>query len=293
MWIAWALICALSLAASDALTKAAHNRAGSGVDLAMPWLRVAMCAPLGIIALAFIETPPLDRTFWITFAAAMPFEMAALYLYTRALRESPLSLTVPFLAITPVLVIATGKWLVGESVSAAGASGIALVALGGYVLNIGAVRVGGLWAPIRAIGRERGSLMMLGTATIFSITAALLKVGINHSSPMFYGAVYYIALALCFFPIAAGQLRRIANPRAVLPLMGIAGALQFVMLMTNMIAVSMAPVAYMVAVKRTSLLFGVLFGFLFFKEGSVVERSSGALLMFAGLVVIVIFGHGL
>jgi len=53
-------------------------------------------------------------------------------------------------------------------------------------------------------------------------------------------------------------------------------------------AVSMSNVAYMVAVKRTSLLFGVVYGFLLFGERHMRERFFGALLMFAGFVVIVL-----
>lgn len=289
MWIALALVCALSLAGSDALTKLAFERSGGSVGhYAMAWLRVALCIPLGLGFLAFIEIPALDRTFWAAFAVAMPFEMLALYLYTRALRESPLSLTVPFLAFTPVFIIIVADVVLGERVSIAGGLGIALMVAGGYTLNMDKAR-GGLLAPVKAIAQEPGSWMMLATAAIFSITATLLKLAINHSSPLFYGAVYYVALGVFFLPFASRELRSIPRGSRVLPIMLFAGALQFVMLMTNMAALSMSPVAYMVSVKRTSLLFGVLLGWLMFRESNIRQRMLGALLMFSGFAVVALY----
>jgi len=286
MWIALSLVCALSLAGSDALTKLASERAGGKVGhYAMAWLRVALCIPLGLGFLTFIEIPPLDSTFWAAFVIAMPFEILALYLYTRALRESPLSLTVPFLAFTPVFILLVADVVLGERVSTTGGLGIVLMVAGGYTLNIDKAR-GGLMAPIKAIAQEPGSWMMLATAAIFSITATLLKLAINHSSPMFYGAVYYVALGVFFLPLAARELRPIPLNSRVLPIMLFAGALQFLMLMTNMAALSMSKVAYMVSIKRTSLLFGVLLGWLMFREINIRQRLLGAALMLSGFAVV-------
>ena len=76
----------------------------------------------------------------------------------------------------------------------------------------------------------------------------------------------------------------------VLPSMAGAGLLQFVMLVTNMLAFSITQVAYAVSVKRTSLLIGVVLGFVFFKEGRWAQRGAGAVLMFAGFVVVALGG---
>ena len=53
-----------------------------------------------------------------------------------------------------------------------------------------------------------------------------------------------------------------------------------------MTAVSLTNVAYMIAVKRTSLLIGVLYGHLFFREPGIRHRLPGALLMVAGVALI-------
>lgn len=58
------------------------------------------------------------------------------YMYQRALHASPLSVTVPYLAFTPVLLVFTGYLIVRESPSAQGLLGVAVVTFGGYLLAI-------------------------------------------------------------------------------------------------------------------------------------------------------------
>ena len=57
-----------------------------------------------------------------------------------------------------------------------------------------------------------------------------------------------------------------------------------------MLAISMTNVAYMISLKRTSLLFGVLYGALWFKEEKIAERLMGAIIMILGVFLIGWFG---
>jgi uncharacterized membrane protein len=52
-------------------------------------------------------------------------------------------------------------------------------------------------------------------------------------------------------------------------------------------AIKLTKVAYMISVKRTSLLIGVLYGYFLFREENIRGRFLGALLMFAGFVLVV------
>lgn len=289
MWAVISLICALTLALSDASAKAALRRGAD--DLWAGWLRLAFSLPVLLAFLTAYKWPPIDRMFYVAVAAALPFEFAAYYLYNKSLQLSPMGLTLPFQALTPVFLIVVGYVITGESVdSALGLGGIALITFGGYVLNIGKLRAEGLMGPIRAIGRERGVRMMIGVAAIYSVTASLCKVAIDHSGAVFFGAVYYIALTVIYAPMGVIGLRRSAvrPSRAQMLLLGLSGVLMGVMCITNMIAFDMAKVAYVVAVKRTSLLLSVILGHLIFNEGSFKERMAGAAIMFAGFILIVL-----
>lgn len=283
MWVALALVCALSLAAADALTKRALSE---GNEYLVGWLRLIFTMPFLGALLVFVDFPPLDRTFYLAVGAALPFELLAFILYIRALRVSPMSLTVPFLAFTPVFLIAASYFIAGEEVSPRGVSGILLVAAGSYALNFRHVGKG-LLEPFRAISRERGSLIMLSVALIYSVTSSLGKVAISHSSALFFGAAYYLVFPLLYTPFALPRIRWSEISGKDLRALSLVGLLNAAMVSTHMLAMSMTKVAYMISVKRTSLLFSVLYAHLLFREGYLRERFFGSALMFAGFVLVV------
>ncbi len=284
MWIFYSILTAFLLATSDALTKRALV---SRDEYFVAWMRLLFALPVLVPILFFIEIPSLDRTFWLATLSALPLEIAALILYTKALKVSPISLTMPFLALTPLFLIIMAYLIVGESVSIYGGTGIMLMALGSYILNLHKMKYS-LLEPVKAVFREKGSVMIILVAFIFSITASLGKVAIEHSSPVFFGSFYFILVTILFTPIAMVKNRRrltIAK-KDILPLSSI-GATFALMIIFHMLAMSLANVAYMISIKRTSLLFSILYGHLLFKEGKIAEKVLGAIIMLIGFVLIV------
>jgi len=286
-WVILSLFSAFCLATSDALTKKVITHENEYV---IAWYRVVIAIPVLFAALVLSgPLPAIDGQFFAAFFSALPLEIAAILLYYRALRVSPLSLSLPFLSFTPVFLIVISFVLLRQPVTIAGAAGIALIGLGGYTMNLSALRLGFL-EPIRAVARERGSLYMLIIALIYSFTSALGKLGVGHSSPAFFGFTYYLALAICLLPIIIRRSGRERFPGLLKGTFRIALLPAFfdaLATVSHFYAVSMANVAYMVAVKRTSLLIGTMYGFLLFRERNIRERLIGAVLMFAGFVVVV------
>jgi uncharacterized membrane protein len=249
---------------------------------ALPWL---------LAALFFIPWVIPDTTFWFCIAIGLPLEALAFYCYMKALKVSPLSLTVPFLAFTPGFIILTGWIILGEEISPGGFCGIILIIVGAYFLNLSKTRYG-LLDPLKAVFREPGSRLMLLVSFIYAFTSTIGKLAIIHSNPYFFGIIYNIALAMLltlFLPAAAN-----AEPVKNLvrrPIIGlILGALVATTIFSHVLAISMTNVAYMISLKRTSLLFGVLYGALWFKEEKITERLTGAIIMITGVFLIGWFG---
>lgn len=287
VWVPLTLITAFSLATSDAFAKKAlayHD------EYLIAWLRLALALPVLFLSLLFAPLPPLDRDFFVASFTSLPFEIIAMVLYIKALKISPLSLTLPFLSLTPVFLIVVPYLLLGEKVSAAGAAGVLLIAAGSYTLNLKEFRKG-VFEPFLAIRKERGSLYMILVALIFSFTSTLGKKAIGHSSPVFFGTFYYTVVVLVFAPLAMRRpgvrMREIVSSGALKASL-IPGICHSVMIITHMIAVSMTKVAYMISVKRLSLLIGVLYGHLLFREPGLGERLAGTALMLAGFALIVL-----
>ncbi|MCK9263852.1 MAG: DMT family transporter [Desulfomonilia bacterium] len=286
-WLFLAVLAAFSLATADALTKKHFSRLSA---YEMGITRLTYTLPWLVIALFFIPWPCLDRTFFLAFGAALPLEVLAFLCYMRAIKISPLSLTLPFLAFTPVFIILTGRLILGETVTGLGIAGILCIVAGAYSLNLSQARTGVL-EPFRAIFREPGSVLMLLVSFIYSITSTLGKLAVLHSNPYFFGVSYYMVLALLmlsFLPLAknARAENLLKNPRAGL----MVGTFMAIMVISHMLAISLVEAAYMIAVKRTSLLFGVLYGAWLFREAKITERLAGALIMMVGVLIIGWYG---
>ncbi len=291
-WLFLALLSAFSLSTADALSKRVLRStdgggAGSTDDFVIVWVREGYALPFLVLALVFIPVPRLDGTFWLTLVVLLPLEIIALVLYVKAIRLSPLSLSIPFMAFSPVFIIFIAFFVLGEWPDRSGAAGILLITLGAYFLNVSASRYG-LLGPIKAIFKEPGSVLMIAVAFIYSITSTLGKVAVQHSSPVFFGFLYPLVLTvpLTFLVIFKGQLKGVVSrPSAFLPI----GLSTAVMIMSHFVAISLVDVAYMISVKRTSLIFSVLYGKFLFNEEKIKERLLGSALMMAGVVTIVFF----
>ena len=309
-WLPLTLFCAFSLATTDAMTKA--------------WLggyraRELALIRLGLTGLALAPWLPefdlLSRqpaAFWYWVMAMLPLELAAMVLYMRAIRDHPLALTLPYLAFTPVFVILTGFLLLGETINWRGGLGILLVVTGAWLLNLklepqrGGSRQPadagnrGLWAwcafwsgwrawirPLAAILDHPGSRAMLLVAFLFSLTAVMGKGAMRYLPPETFGAFYYTllglaSLALFALPAPRTLARLWRRPWAVLVVAG-ANAL---MVYTHFLALARVEVAYMIAVKRTSLLFGILYGALWFHESGLGRHLAAGGLMLGGIYFI-------
>ncbi len=292
-WLGLTLLSAFFLATADALSKRylAHYRPGELV-----LVRFGVAGALLLPLLLLQPWPALTAAFWGWMALLMPLEILAMWLYMRAIRESPLSLTLPYLAFTPVFNVLTGYLVLGEQVSRAGFAGIVLVVCGAWLLNLKAARheLGSrILAPFRAIAREHGSRLMLGTAAIYSLTSVLGKAALAHVTPGFFGPFYFVALggvtAVVFGSRHTGTWRALGRyPLAHLAI----GACMAVMVVTHFYAIGQIEVAYMIAVKRTSLLFGILYGAWLFHEQELSMNLAAGALMVLGVFLVASLGNG-
>ncbi|MDL1985864.1 MAG: DMT family transporter [Deltaproteobacteria bacterium] len=287
LWFILAIATALCVATGDALTKKFFGRF-SPYDMAIASSIYSL--PFLIVYIFFIPIPQLDTVFWWIACILIPLDTFAFYLYMKAIKLSPLSLSIPFLSFTPVFMILTGFIVLEEVPNSWGIIGIGFVVAGSYLLNVTQVKYG-YFAPFRAILKEPGSILMLVVAFIYSFLAVLGKKAIQHSSPLFFGFFFLAALditTLIFFPF----LEKI-RWRDILkvPVKGLSvGLMLFLHALFHCLAINMIEAVYMIAVKRMSILFSVVYGWILFKESDISARMLGALFMFAGVVFIILLG---
>ena len=278
-WLVLSILTAFSVASQDAWIKKHFSRLSLYEMAAYPLM---YSLPLLLPAILVIPVPPLDRTFAWSFAASLPLNGVSFFLYYRAVQLSPLSLTIPFLAFTPAFMIVTGAVFLGEMPNIWGIAGILFICLGCYLLNFDTEKLDFL-LPFKAICREPGSILMLTVSLIYSFAAVIGKLAILHSSPLFFTVGFFVCMDIVLIALLL-LFRKMRMDRMIdQPVKGlIAGALLTAHIVFHGFAIALTPAAYMIAIKRLSILFSLIYGVMFFGEVPKLLRIAGALLMFAG-----------
>ncbi len=286
-WLLLGLGAALGDAGADAVTKRYFSHLP---PYGMALMRMLSAAPWLVAAQYFVAWPPLDQTFWLAVAALLILEIASSLLYMTSLKVCHLSLCIPFLSFTPLFILGTGHFLLGEWPPASGLAGVALIGAGGYILGLGTGR-SGILAPVAALLQERGARLMLAVAFIFSFTATLYKLAILHSDPLFMGVTYpllFSAVMLSGYPLRPVPLR--AGLRGRWPWCLLLGACVVTSILCFTFGVRLVHTAYLIGVKRLSLLVSVILGGLWLKERPFLPRLAGVLLMVGGAALIAFKG---
>ncbi len=286
IWFFLSLAAALSIAARDVSIKSYKGLQPREIAV----LELFWALPALIIGCVFVETPPLDQTFWWTFILSIPINIMAYVLYLNAIKISPISLSVPFLAFTPIFMILTGFWVLGETINLWGGFGTGLIVIGSYILHFKKNQLN-FSAPFSAFIHEKGSWYMLIVAVLFAFAAVIGKKAILHSSPLFFSysffLVFNILILMGLFVRGKNNWQKIIrnSPKGLW-----LGGLLMIHISFHALAISISTAVYMVAVKRSSILFSVLLSWLILKERDIHYRGLGTLIMFVGMIFITLLG---
>ncbi|MGH7450308.1 MAG: EamA family transporter [bacterium] len=286
IWIVFSLLTALCESLKDVFSK----KGLANIDeYVIAWSLRFFALPFLMPILFFVKLPALTKNFWLALFLGGGLNAICTILYMKAIKRTALSLTVPLVAFTPLFLLLTSPFMVGEFPDLSGVLGIVLIVIGSYVLNFSAKSRGYL-APFRALFKESGPRLMLLVAFLWSITANCDKIGIRNSSPLFWSIATTTFMALVLAPIMLYK-----SPRAIKQLPTVfkklvpIGFFCALTVIFQMVAVSLTLVAHVIAIKRTSTVMSVLWGFLIFKEVGFKERLLGAGIMVAGVLLISLF----
>jgi uncharacterized membrane protein len=287
-WFWLALVSALSLALADSFTKK-YFSTYTGLSI----LLVRFSLP-GLVLLPYTlysGLPDVPTDFWYLIFLLVPLEIVAMWFYVTSIRDTPLHLSLPYLSFTPVFVMLTGYLFLGETLSWDGAIGILLIVFGAYILNIDRVNYNwkNMLAPLGAIFKLRGSMLMLSAAVIYSITGVLSKKAMLYTDSKTFGALYFsiigIATLITVLLIQPTVVKKLwIKPRAS----ALVGILMGLMVVTHFLAIALVEAAYMISVKRTSMIFGMLIGAWLFRDMNYKQHLPAGVIMLAGVILILI-----
>lgn len=237
--------------------------------------------------------PTLGPHYGLALLVGGGLNILAFTLYFRAIKTADLSLTVPLVTLTPLFLLVTSPIIVGEWPTGLDAVGVVLLITGSYVLNLKPSE-GFTLAPLQAITANTGSRTMICVAFLWSITSNFDKVGTLNSSSLFWGMSLFATVALGMVPFVAQRILQNGLQNVVSPLrvqakfVVLAGIFIAVGVSLQFAALTMAPVAQVIAVKRMSALISVGFGYFLFGETDLRERLLGAAIMVSGVAIMAI-----
>ncbi len=283
MWVLWASLNPMSEAFRSMFAK----KASQHVDpIIISWFNNIFPTLVFAPILFFIDFQN-STEFWIGLAGSGLINIGATIIYMRALSEGDISAVMPMLSFTPLFLLVTGPIIVGEIPHTQGIVGILFVVTGSYLLNIN-FKERDLLGPFKSLLKNKGTRYMMIVSFLWSISAPFDKLAVNNASIYQYMAslnlFIFVGLNTVVFSTGKFNRKQFIKARKNLFIVSSFTVGSFIFHMT---ALSMTYVAYVVAMKRMSGVISVILGAVFLKEANFRNRIVGAIVMFAGVILIV------
>ncbi|MBN2421856.1 DMT family transporter [Candidatus Woesearchaeota archaeon] len=290
-WIIYCLLAALFWSFNVAICKKNNKINPLILNTAQFLIMMPVCILLFFIFDINLYIIPLQGLFVIILLALLNILFISLGIY--AIHISGIGLTQPFLSITPLFQLLTSFIILKEIPSLYGILGVVFVIIGVYLVNIQKFHEG-LFEPLKSVIKEKGSLIMLLVALGYSINGNLFKIG-----SQFLPRIQFIVVLMMFEAII-GLLFVLVNFRkSVIKTFKfkknylnylLLGLSMFLSEIFFVFGINKTLVPYATAVKRTGIVFSVVFGYLFFKEKNFKETITGSIIMLLGVIVISLLG---
>jgi drug/metabolite transporter (DMT)-like permease len=251
----------------------------------LTWATFAFAAPFIFLLLVYRGLPHIVWAdfLWST-TVSFVVNVVAWNLFFRALSLSPLYLTMPFTALTPLFVVPVAFVILGELPGVNGLIGIILIITGAYGLHF---KSGDLLKPFKSLFREKGTRYMLIVAIIWTISATVEKVAILSSSPEFYGLAIHLLLAAAYSPYVYKK-GNLEDVRTHAPKLAVLGLISTAVVICQFTALKYLYVSYVIAFKRAGVIVSVLLGYILFGEERIVKNLSFTVLMIIGAALLII-----
>ena len=254
--------------------------------IAMGW-QVILSGVFAFILLLFTGFPP--RSMWLFALVSMFLEAVYFILLSNAYSDHDFSLVYPIARGTaPAFLMLWSILFLHETLTPGGMLGIGMIVTG--MIIIGATSL------IQNRGSRlhlKGVLVALSVALIISLYTLIDGTAVKNGPPLPYALTMFMLVP---FVTTTYNVRRFGwkhfaaawnGPR--LPIL-IAAVLGVVAYLLALIAYTFAPLSYSGAIREVSAVIGAFLGWRFLKEEMGGVRVVGAAIVFAGVMVIAVFG---
>src|SRR6266498_1471041 len=251
------------------------------------WWMVVTGGIIALFTLLFTGLP--IREMWKFAAISILAEAVYFITLSYAYQDNEFSLIYPIArGAAPAFLALWSILFLDEHLTVGGLIGLGLIIAGLLTIGIGALfgnRVSAL--------HVKGILVAVFIALLISIYTVIDGAAVKNGYATAYVVTMFALVPLPITPFILHQYRgsylwqELKAQGFRLPLMGFLGVAAYLL---AVLAYSIAPLSYSGAVREVSVVFGALAGWLFLKEKMGGIRVLGAVVIFAGILVIAIFG---
>lgn len=250
------------------------------------WWAMLIGSSLFLPALFFSGLPAQET--WHLLLISVAFEIVYYIALSAAYNDADFSLVYPLArGSAPAMIAVWSVLFLHEKLTAGGAAGLLIIILGLLVVG------GSSYFQVHGKPHLRGVLLALLIAFSISIYSTLDGAAVKRTAPFPYAVlILFFAPALMTpFVVRRYGWRMLKDELAAhrLRLMVI-GALSILAYLLALWAYSLAKVSYAGAVREISVVMGAFAGWQFLGEKLGRTRVIGAVIIFAGILVIAIFG---
>ena len=259
---------------------------GSGERYMATWWAMLMGAVLFLPALLFVGLPA--RTTWILLLISAAVEAAYFVILPYAYEDADFSLVYPLArGAAPALIAIWSVIFLNEQLTPGGIAGLVIIILG--LLIVG----GSGWLLASGRPHWRGIIPALLLALCISIYTVIDGAAVKLTSPIGYAALLYVVSVVYMTPFI---VRRYGWPRLRdelrlngRKLLAIGLLIQAAYLLA-LLAYRLSHVSYAGAIREVGIVMGAFAGWQFLGEKFGAARLIGAIIVFAGILIIAVLG---
>jgi uncharacterized membrane protein len=240
--------------------------------------------------LYFLSTYGIQNPVAVYFGVAAGLAHAVYWIFlSRAYEEGDISHVYPIMRSDPALVLIFSLLFLKEQVSLPGLTGIILVVIGVYVINMKELTAKELLVPFQSAAKNRA--VQFAVLTLFSVAlySIIDKMGVSYVHPLIFAYLFTVCALVFFTPyifltkgraLIRSEWKRNRKPIIVNGFMGIFGYSLI------LIAFTLEKVSYIVGLRQLSIVFTVLLGGHILREKHRAIRYSAAAIIFVGAFLI-------
>jgi len=254
--------------------------------IAMGW-QVIIGSIVSFFALFFTGLPP--RSMWLFIVISAILEAIYFAILTYAYHDHDFSIVYPVARGTaPALVLIWAAIFLGEIPSAGGFLGIILIVCGLVIIGATSLIQDHVGKP-----HFRGIGIALLVALVISIYTIVDGIAVKQGPALSYGLSLFMLMPVFTTPFIIGHyghehtLKVFHDQPARLIMVGILAVIAY---LAALYAYSIAPVNYSEAIREVSVVMGAFAGWYFLGEQMGKIRILGAGVIFAGILMIAIYG---